>query len=151
MDSENNFNEVKIFIACNKELSEDRKIIRDVILDLNNEFDDFKINNVEFYDIPSGLAKNKTYQTDINEEILKSDIFIVLFHLRYGVFTIQEFEFAKENGKKIFVYFKESLTKDLKEPEILEEYKKIRELYKTLTKNNKILPLEYDNQDKLTN
>ena len=97
------------------------------------------------------MAKNKTYQTDINEEILKSDIFIVLFHLRYGVFTIQEFEFAKENGKKIFVYFKESLTKDLKEPEILEEYKKIRELYKTLTKNNKILPLEYDNQDKLTN
>jgi len=143
--------EIKIFIASNKELNDDREVIRNAILSLNKEFESLKLSNIEFYDIPSYSNINTNYQSNINELILESDIFILLLHIRYGIFTIEELDFAIKNNKKIFAYFKGTISDELKNPIVLQEYVKTRELFEKLKNNNKIYPVEYDNRDKLIN
>jgi tetratricopeptide (TPR) repeat protein len=126
---------IKVFLASSEELEDDRIKFGNLIRKLNEIYQkrgiQIKLFEWEDYDAAyNGMSKQQEY----NEQICDSDIFLALFHIKAGKYTIEEFncaaeEFKKHASPKIYTYikklepgetesselksFKDSLLKDL--------------------------------------
>jgi len=134
---------VKIFLASSSELEEERKEIalllyreskslidRDIFLDL-----------VVWEDLLHSF-RGERIQNYFNEEMLKCDIVIALFHKKVGQFTCEEFELAYKNLREgrmpyyLFVYFKGGHI-SIEEIDV-ENIKKIKYLKETIKRYGQI-------------
>jgi hypothetical protein len=104
-----------IFLASSAELSDERKNFERFMNRINNEWvrreTYFRLTIWE--DFIDAMSKTRL-QDEYNKAIKSSDIFIMLFFTKVGIYTNEEFELAfgsfKENNKPlIYTYFKDDL------------------------------------------
>ena len=125
--------QIRVFIASPGDLQEERKGFRDVVEELNLGFGDGA--DVEF--IPLGwedtlATTGRRPQAVINDEIDLCDVFILVFHRRWGQtatdsapydsYTEEEFHraltrFSETGSPTIFVFFKHLTPADHAEPD----------------------------------
>jgi len=134
---------IKIFLASSGELEEDRKEITLFLYRENKSLidKDIFLDPVVWEELLHSFREERI-QNYFNEEMLKCDIVIALFHKKVGQFTYEEFELAYKNlreGNKphyLFVYFKGG---DIPIEEInTEDIKKINQLKETIEKYGQI-------------
>lgn len=102
---------IKIFLASSEELENDRNAFGNLIRRLNQLYDKrgVRIELFEWEDYDAAY-NNRRKQDEYNEQVRASDMFLALFHLKAGKFTIEEFDVATEEFKrtgktpKAFVY-----------------------------------------------
>lgn len=103
---------IKVFLASSEELEDDRVRFGNLIRKLNEIYlkrgIEIKLFEWEDYDAAyNGVSKQEEY----NEQISDSDIFLALFHINAGKYTLEEFncateEFKKHASPKIYTYIK---------------------------------------------
>ncbi|MDB4918975.1 tetratricopeptide repeat protein [Mucilaginibacter sp.] len=123
--------DVKIFIASSSELNSERTKSSNVIVEINKTFPHLHLEPILF-ELDTASGSNPGYnriQDKINPLIDKCDVIVVLFYSRIGEFTKEEFDRAKKQDKKIFLYLKEGY-----QPKNVEES----------NKHNKVLLLKED-------
>jgi tetratricopeptide (TPR) repeat protein len=133
--------DLKIFIASSSELNDEREESLKVIVEINKHFPHLHIEPVLFeLDTPSGNTPGeKRIQDGINPLLSRSDIVIVLFYSKIGEFTKEEFDIAKKEGKKIFLYLKEGF-----QPNSSDEALKYAEVHKLKEEVEKASEIRYD-------
>lgn len=105
--------ELKIFLASSNELEQERIKLGNEIASLNNKItkEGKRVELIKWEDLNRAMHKDGV-QTRFTEELLKSDVAVILIHKRVGKFTMEEFNQAYSamiQGKKpkwIYVYFK---------------------------------------------
>lgn len=119
--------DLKIFIASSSDLNDVRDESTKVIVELNKKFNHLHLEPVLFeLDTSSGNNPGLSrIQDGINPLLDVSEIVVVIFYSRVGLFTKEEFERAKSQNKKIFVYLKEGY-----QPHISNESLKYTEVLK---------------------
>jgi hypothetical protein len=134
---------VKIFIASPAELSAERKISMEVLVQLNKFYSHVFLDPIMFeLDTSSGNSPGvERIQDHINPLLDGSDIIVVLFYSRIGSFTKEEIDRAIVQKKKIFVYFKEGFSPK----SVLQnnEYSEVLGFKQNLDKESKIRYLEF--------
>jgi hypothetical protein len=89
-------NEIKVFLASSSELELERVHIGDFFNDINSMLADTSVRirllKWELFD-PSFKGERK--QTEYDNQVKKSDIFIALFRTKAGMYTIEETEVAQ--------------------------------------------------------
>lgn len=143
VNRENFMKKIKIFLASSGELEEERKEIALFLYRENKSLidKDIFLDLVVWEELLHSF-RGERIQNYFNEEMLKCDIVIALFHKKVGQFTYEEFELAYKNlreGNKphyLFVYFKGG---DIPIEEInTEDIKKINQLKETIEKYGQI-------------
>ena len=105
----------RVFLASSNELSNDRKDFERLISRLNHHYESrgiqFILDIWEYLD-PTHMDRRK--QDEYNEYVKKCDVFVALFYLKAGGFTLEEFTVAEQENKSrklpLFIYFKEGVT-----------------------------------------
>lgn len=121
---------IRIFLASSEELNDDRQAFGNLVRKLDRIYEKrgIRIELFEWEDYDAaynGVRKQDEY----NDAIKASDMFLALFHLKAGIYTIEEFEIATEEFKrtgkkpKSYVYCKD-INPDEQESEELREFKK---------------------------
>jgi hypothetical protein len=122
--------DVNVFIASSGELKNERIEAVLILYELNKLFGMLHFNVIEFeYDTSSGNSLGYTrIQDNINTLLDQSDIVLVLFYSKVGKFTREEYLRAKQNSKKVFLYFKDGFTPTgIKELEMYREVLSLKE------------------------
>jgi len=103
----------KIFLASSSELEEDRREFEIFINRKNKEWVDKSVflQLIVWEDFLDAVSKTRL-QDEYNKEILKCDLFVMLFCTKVGQYTEEEFEtafgqFKSTNKPFIFTYFKD--------------------------------------------
>lgn len=131
---------VKIFIASSKELEQDRREIELLIARINYSWVEQKeiyLKPVIWEDFLDVMSKTRL-QDEYNKEIVKCDIFLMLFQSKVGKFTLEEFktavgEFKANNRPFIFTYFKDlAVTQAQSSDELAESLQKFQKLLSKL-------------------
>ena len=126
---------IKIFLASSEELKHDRDAFGNLVRRLDDIYEKrgirLKLCPWEDFD---AAYNDRRKQDEYNDYVRASDLFLALFHIKAGKFTIEEFnvateEFRKHASPKVFVYCKD-LQPDEKESAELAEFKRV--LYKEL-------------------
>ena len=114
--------EIKVFLASSEELTNERKEIADLVLNLNEIYSE--------KDITIRLIKweylGKTYngvrkQEEYNQAVRLCDIFLGLFYTKAGGFTVEEFDIAIDQYNKsrqtpmILVFLKDLMPTDIED------------------------------------
>lgn len=115
---------LRVFLASSNELKNDREDFERLISRLNHHFESRGIHFIldiwEYLD-PTFMDKRK--QDEYNGYVRKCDVFVALFYLKAGGFTLEEFTVAEQENKSrklpLFIYFKEGVN-DANEKESLE-------------------------------
>ena len=124
----------RVFLASSNELSKDREDFERLISRLNHHYESRGIHFIfdiwEYLD-PTYMDRRK--QDEYNEYVKKCDVFVALFYLKAGGFTLEEFTVAEQENKKrklpLFIYFKEGVNgSDEKESLELTKFKNHIEL-----------------------
>jgi len=109
-----NLRKVEIFLASSIELVEERKEFEIFVNRKNKELHlkGIFLHLNAWEDMPTAVSQTRS-QDEYNNEVLDSDIFVVVFFKKVGEYTDEEFETAfkqfKTTGKPlIFTYFKDS-------------------------------------------
>jgi tetratricopeptide (TPR) repeat protein len=115
---------IKVFLASSEELEDDRIKFGNLIRKLNVIYEkrgiQIKLFEWEDFDAAyNGISKQEEY----NEQICDSDIFLALFHIKAGKYTIEEFnyateEFKKHTSPKIYTYIKQLGKGEVESPEL---------------------------------
>jgi tetratricopeptide (TPR) repeat protein len=96
---------VKVFFASSGELEEERKEVYSIATAVSKVFDPITLEIVKWEtDIASGSYAD--IQAAITKKLEKCPIVVVLFYTKVGNFTLEEYELAMAQGKKVFLYFK---------------------------------------------
>ena len=126
---------IMIFLASSEELKYDRDAFGNLVRRLDDIYEKrgirLKLCPWEDFD---AAYNDRRKQDEYNDYVRASDLFLALFHIKAGKFTIEEFnvateEFRKHASPKVFVYCKD-LQPDEKESAELAEFKRV--LYKEL-------------------
>lgn len=126
---------IKIFLASSEELKHDRDAFGNLVRRLDDIYEKrgirLKLCPWEDFD---AAYNNRRKQDEYNDYVRASDLFLALFHIKAGKFTIEEFNVAKEEFRKhaspkVFVYCKD-LQPDEQESAELTEFKRL--LYEEL-------------------
>ncbi|OHD27257.1 MAG: hypothetical protein A2086_02820 [Spirochaetes bacterium GWD1_27_9] len=139
--------EVKIFIAANKDVNNDRKTVENTINELNQLYN-LKIIPKEYSDMESG-SYDIEIQQQINKLLEECQVVICLFYSKIGEYTYEEYKIARNIGKKVFVYFKTGYSPTNKQE--MDEYGKVLELKENITKENTLFFKEYSTNQELIN
>ena len=113
----------KIFIASSSEMRKERLEIIDLLVDLNDEYEDsgIKFESVVWEFMDSSMRETRK-EDDYLREMVKCQICIVMFWRTLGEYTVEEFEVgikemkANRNIKAVYLLFKEpddGITTDL--------------------------------------
>jgi hypothetical protein len=102
-------NEIKVFLASSSELELERVHIGDFFNDINSILSDTSVRvrllKWELFD-PSFKGERK--QSEYDQQVIKSDIFIALFRTKAGKYTLEEAEVAQnahtQNQKPLELY-----------------------------------------------
>ena len=119
---------IRIFLASSEELENDRNAFGNLIRKLNKTY---QMRGIELYlfewEDYDAAYNNRRKQDEYNEKVRASDMFLAVFHIKAGRFTLEEFdvaieEFRRRGLPKSYVY-----CKDLKDDEVesqeLKEFK----------------------------
>ena len=106
--------ELKIFLASSSELELERAHVGDLVNDINshllNTFFRIRLLKWEIFDHE---FKGERKQSEYNQQIKKSDIFLVLFRSKFGKFTIEEKDVAlhehteNQKPKELYCFIQE--------------------------------------------
>ena len=120
---------IKIFLASSEELDYDRQAFGNLVRKLDKIYEKrgIRIELFEWEDYDAafnGVRKQDEY----NDYVRNSDMFLALFHIKAGKFTIEEFDIATEEFKKhaspkVYTYCKDLQPGEEESPE-LKEFKK---------------------------
>ena len=120
---------IKIFLASSEELDYDRMAFGNLVRRLDNMYEKrgIRIKLFEWEDYDSAY-NDKRKQDEYNEYVKQSDIFLALFHMKAGQFTVEEFDIASQEFKdhatpKVYTYCKDLKPGEVETPE-LKEFKK---------------------------
>ena len=116
--------EIKIFLASSEELKEERLVITEMEMMLNNVLRKWNVQiDVEKWEHLDSSMGIKHKQEEYNDVLEECDMCIALFWTRFGDYTKTEFELAYERMEQgespnnVVVYFKNSnnITPELQE------------------------------------
>lgn len=104
----------KIFIASSSEMRKERLEIIDLLVDLNDEYEDsgIKFESVVWEFMDSSMRETRK-EDDYLREMVKCQICIVMFWRTLGEYTVEEFEVAikemqaNKEIKAVYLLFKE--------------------------------------------
>lgn len=124
---------IKLFIASSSEMKTERLEIIDLLVDLNDEYEDseIKFEPVVWEFMDSSMRETRK-EDDYLIEMVKCQICIVMFWRTLGEYTVEEFEVAikemqaNRNIKAIYLLFKEPCEGISNE---LSEFKRKCEIY----------------------
>ena len=137
---------VNIFVASSGELKEEREKFIEVVNSINKVIKPLYLEVVRWEtDLESGSYKKKKIQKAIDPLLEKSHIVFVLVYSKIGEFTLEEYNFAIEKEKKVFLYFKKGFS-----PQNIDEtenYKKVLEFRNRVDKENETLYRDYKTID----
>ena len=126
---------IKIFLASSDELKPDRDAFGNLVRRLDKIYEKrgVRIDLFEWEDYDAAY-NNVPKQDEYDEQVRASDMFLALFHIKGGKFTIREFnvateEFRNHASPKVFVYCKD-LQPGEKESAELADFKRV--LYQEL-------------------
>jgi len=159
----NNMNTIKIFLASSAELSNDRKEFENFIGRENKRLQPQGIFlHLDIWEDFIDAISATRLQDEYNNAIKSCDIFVMLFFMKVGMYTSEEFDhaleqFKKENKPFIYTYFKNANIKfaDLKREEansVWDFQDKLKSLghFQTIYENEADLKLHFKEQlDKL--
>ena len=139
---------IKVFLASSDELDYDRMAFGNLVRRLDNMYEKrgIRIKLFEWEDYDSAY-NDKRKQDEYNEYVKQSDIFLALFHMKAGQYTVEEFDIASQEFKdhatpKVYTY-----CKDLKPGEV--ETPELKELKKRLFDEMGHYWCRYDNRESL--
>lgn len=106
--------EIKTFLASSSELELERVHIGDFFNDINSLLADMSVRvRLLKWEVFDPSFKGERKQTEYDQQVKKSDVFIVLFRTKAGKYTIEEAEVAKmahtENKKpqELYCFFQD--------------------------------------------
>jgi tetratricopeptide (TPR) repeat protein len=141
---------IKIFLASSSELSKEREEFVSLLNTINKLYPNLKLESIKWEtDIPSGSYDKKRIQDEINPLLDDSDVLILIVYSKLGKFTLEEYELAKAENKKIFIYFKTGFSPRNKEE--IANYNKVIEFRDYIVKENQLLFEEFNNIDQFRN
>ena len=127
---------INLFLASSNDLEEERNAID---LMITKEYDHLKKDSIQLklvrWEDMLQSFQPTSFQDSINVQLFLCDIFIVLFGIRIGKFTLEEFEIAYErlkNNQKpnyLFVFFKTGIEMD---DDIEDDYMEVVKLKKKI-------------------
>jgi hypothetical protein len=89
-------NEIKVFLASSSELELERVHIGDFFNDINSILADTTVRvRLLKWEVFDPSYKGERKQTEYDQRVKKSDIFVALFRTKVGPFTIEEVDVAK--------------------------------------------------------
>lgn len=133
----------KIFVASGSELIEERREAIIIIHELSKAFQHLNLEAVEWEtDIPSGSYDKARVQDEINAELEKCDIVLVLFYSKLGKFTMEEYLLARGKNKKVFLYFKTEFSPKTREES--DNYGKVLEFFEEIKREDKLIFINYE-------
>lgn len=126
---------LKIFIASPRELEQERDLAILVLSRLNNAYQDLYLEPVrwEYAMIHGSFYDNKSFQEAITPKLQESEFAIFIFYSRLGVYTLEEFECAQNEKKKMLVFFKQGFLPVNDEQE--ENFKNLSDFKSNLNKS----------------
>ena len=139
---------VKIFIASSAELKAEREQCILLINQINKSHKHLTLEPVEWeYDMPAGnVPGHENIQAAINPKLQESNIAVFLFHSRLGKYTLQEFELAAKENKKMFAFFKSGFSP---KKEQIKAYGELLDFRETL--NDTILHCDFASEAEFKN
>lgn len=136
--------DLKIFVASSGELQAERDESLKVIVELNKSFRYLNLEPILF-ELSTAAGNNAEVgriQDAINPLLDECEIVVVLFYSRVGEFTLEEFNRAKEAGKKIFLYLKEGFVPT--NVDTANKYIEVLRLKETIENESKIRYQKFD-------
>ncbi len=120
---------IKIFLSSSEELENDRNAFGNLVRRLDKIYEKrgIRIELFEWEDYDAAY-NDRRKQDEYNDQVRASDMFLALFHIKAGKYTIEEFDVATEEFKhtgrapKSYVYCRD-LQEGEKESAELEEFK----------------------------
>ncbi|MDR3193980.1 MAG: tetratricopeptide repeat protein, partial [Tannerella sp.] len=118
---------IKVFMASSRELEGDRAIFGNLVRRMNDLYKNrIYIKLFQWEDHDSSFGKMRK-QSEYDEKVKESDLFLVFFHRLAGKYTIEEFEtammqFDEIERPKIYIFMK-VLAPGEREDESLKEFK----------------------------
>ena len=105
---------IKVFIASSSEMRTERLEIVDLLMDLNDKYEDMgvRFEPVKWEYMDSSMRETRK-EDDYLKEMVKCQICIVMFWQTLGEYTLEEFEVAltelqaNKNIKAVYLLFKE--------------------------------------------
>lgn len=139
----------KVFLASSEELNQERIAFGNFIRRLDDIYEKRGVRiKLAPWEDSDAAYNNRRKQDEYNEIVRSSDMFLAVFHIKAGRFTIEEFDVAikefERSGKrpKTYVYCKE-----LKEGE--QESEELKEFKRRLSDELQYYWIHYNNSDSL--
>lgn len=139
----------QVFLASSEELNQERVAFGNFIRRLDDIYEKRGIRiKLAPWEDSDAAYNNRRKQDEYNEIVRSSDMFLAVFHIKAGKFTIEEFdvaikEFERTGIKpKTYVYYKE-----LKEGE--QESEELKEFKRRLSDDLQYYWMHYSNSDSL--
>jgi len=98
---------IKIFIASAAEVADERKKVYEIFAQLNKSHKHLHLEAVlwEIDMVKGSYPNHTTIQDAINPKLKESQIIVFIFYSRIGENTFIEFDLAKNEKKKLLVFF----------------------------------------------
>lgn len=118
----------KIFIASSSEMRKERLEIVDLLMDLNDKYEDAGIRfEPVIWEYMDSSMRETRKEDDYLKEMVRCQICIVMFWRTLGEYTVEELEVAmmelkaKRDIKAVYILFKEPAQESTKELSIFKE------------------------------
>lgn len=133
---------LKIFIASSGELSKERDQAILVLTRLNNAYSDLHLEPIrwEYAMVHGSFFEHKNIQAAITPKLQESDLAIFIFYSRLGIYTLEEFECAKNEKKQTLVFFKKGFSPNNEAEQ--EAFNKLKAFKSSL--NTTVLTIDFD-------
>ena len=119
---------IKIFLASSEEMDYDRMAFGNLVRRLDDVYEKrgVRLKLFEWEDYDSAF-NDKRKQSEYNEKVRESDMFLALFHKKAGEFTVEEFDvasdaFREKASPKVYTFLRDLRPGETASPE-LEEFK----------------------------
>jgi hypothetical protein len=135
---------VRIFIGHSKDVDKERTECILQIGKVNKAFKNLFLEYVNWHDdvVHGNFPNFKRIQDAINIKLKSCQMAVFIFNSRLGQYTLEEFRYASDRKKKIFVFYKKTSSVASREKMT---YKKMQQFFKSLS--DSVLRVEYKTLD----
>jgi GTPase SAR1 family protein len=133
---------LKIFIASSGELEKERDQAILVLTRLNNAYKDLHLEPVrwEYAMVRGSFPEHENISAAIIPKLQESELAVFIFYSKLGVYTLEEFECAKNEKKKTLIFFKTGFSPNNAAEE--EAFNKLKDFKSSLT--DTVLMIDFD-------